>query len=171
MRSSGRNLIGRIPGAYPKHCVSRIAKLLGQYVLVHTFGAYPQGLILTFKAVIRSWLIQSCHWEPHQKSTWRILGAYPKIFSREFPCVHPFTDIRENKPRPDFPSDIYVYICLASGCIVVRSFRVVVESLARDESGAYPAHIPKSSASAFLAHTLLWRFGAANADPTFPAIS
>ena len=50
------------------------------------------------------------------------------------------------------------YICLANGCIVVRSFRVVVESPARDESGAYPAHIPKSSAGAFLAHTFLWRF-------------
>ena len=60
---------------------------------------------------------------------------------------------------------------LGEGCIVVRSFRVVVESPAGDESGGYPAHIPKSSAGAFLAHTLLSSFGAANADPAFITIS
>jgi len=116
-------------------------------------------------------LQQRCHWEPNQKSTRRIPDAYPKIFSRDFPCAPPpLRTLGGINRNPTFQA-IPRYICLANGCIVVRSFRVVVESPAGDESGAYPAHIPKSSAGAFLAHTLLWRFGAANADPAFLAIS
>ena len=47
------------------------------------------------------------------------------------------------------------YICLANGCIVVRSFRVVVESPARDESSAYPAHTRRISQN--LRQALSWR--------------
>ena len=57
------------------------------------------------------------------------------------------------------------YMCLANACIVVRPFRVVIESPARDESGAYLAHIPKSSVGPFLAHTPLRAFIGANAEP------
>ena len=101
MRSPARNFIGRIPSAYPKHCVSRIAKLLGQYVLAHTFGAYPQGLFLIFKAVIRS---------SARNLIWRIPGAYPKIFGWAFPGAPPLYGHSQEPTQSQFRNDILVYM-------------------------------------------------------------
>ena len=136
-------LTWRISGAYPNHCGSRTAELS--------------------RVVTGS---------PTRNQPGAYLVHTPESSAGTFLASHLLRTLGQiNRDSIFLAISIYIYICLANGCIVVRSFRVVVESRARDESGAYLAHIPKSSAGAFLAHTLLWRLGAANADPTFPAIS